>query len=357
MLQDVFAIQSDIAQQVAEALKVRLLMGEKGQIEKKATENLEAYTLYLKGRYFWNKRTEADINKAILYFEQAIKIDSTYALAYSGLADSYSLLANGGYLSSKEACPRAKAAAIKAVEIDDTLAEAHASLAFIKMAYDWDWLVAEREFKRAIELNPSYAIAHQFYARYLSGVGRHDEAIAEIKRAEELDPLSLPISAGVGQTFLKARQYDQAIEQLRKTQEMDPNFANGHYFLGWAYLRKGMSEQAIAELQKAITLSADSLPAAAALVRAYAKLGKRNEAQKRLDEVIELSKNSRHAQSYYIAAMYAELGEKDQAFAWLQKAYDERDDFLLVIRVDPSFDGLRSDPRFAALLKKVGLRP
>jgi tetratricopeptide (TPR) repeat protein len=357
VLQDVFAIQSDIAQQVAEALKVRLLMGEKGQIEKKATENLEAYTLYLKGRYFWNKRTEADINKAILYFEQAIKIDSTYALAYSGLADSYSLLANGGYLSSKEACPRAKAAAIKAVEIDDTLAEAHASLAFIKMAYDWDWLVAEREFKRAIELNPSYAIAHQFYARYLSGVGRHDEAIAEIKRAEELDPLSLPISAGVGQTFLKARQYDQAIEQLRKTQEMDPNFANGHYFLGWAYLRKGMSEQAIAELQKAITLSADSLPAAAALVRAYAKLGKRNEAQKRLDEVIELSKNSRHAQSYYIAAMYAELGEKDQAFAWLQKAYDERDDFLLVIRVDPSFDGLRSDPRFAALLKKVGLRP
>ncbi|MCI0697473.1 protein kinase [candidate division KSB1 bacterium] len=297
VLQDVFAIQSDIAQQVAEALKVRLLTGEKGEIEKKATENLEAYTLYLKGRYFWNKRTEADINKAILHFEQAIKIDSTYALAYSGLADSYSLLANRGSLSSKEACPRAKAAAIKAVEIDDTLAEAHTSLGFVRMAYDWDWLVAEKEFKRAIDLNPSYAIAHQMYARYLSGMGRHDEAIAEIKRAEELDPLSLPISAGVGQTFLKARRYDQAIEQLRKTQEMDPNFAQAHYFLGGAYLNKEMNEQAIAELQKAITLSADSLSVGAALVQAYAKLGKRNEAQKRLDEVIELSKNSRHAQS------------------------------------------------------------
>jgi len=357
VLQDVFAIQSDIAQQVAEALKVRLLTGEKGQIEKKATEDLEAYTLYLKGRYFWNKRTEADLNKAILYFEQAIKIDSSYALAYSGLADSYSLLANRGYLSPKEACPRAKAAATKAVEIDDMLAEAHASLAHVKMAYDWDWLVAEREFKRAIELNPSYATAHQFYARYLWEMERHDEAIAEIKRAEELDPLSLPISAGVGLALLKARRYDQAIEQLRKTQEMDPNFANAHLVLGWTYLRKGMGEQAIAELQKMITLSGDSLLAAAALVQAYAKLGKRREAQKRLDQVIELSKNRPAKSSYFIAASYAELGEKDQALAWLQKAYDERNDFLLGIRSDPSFNSLRSDPRFAALLKKVGLRP
>jgi TolB-like protein/lipopolysaccharide biosynthesis regulator YciM len=354
-LKDVFAIQSDVAQKVAEALKVQLMAGEKQRIEKKGTENREAYNLYLKGLYYWNKATKEGLEKAIEYFQQAIDKDLNYVLAYAGLANSYTFLGHR-YLPPKEIFPKAKAAAMKALEMDDTIAEAHIALARIRALYDWDWSGAEREFKRALELNPSYAYAHSSYGiNYLSPMGRHEEAIAELKHAQELDPLSLPINEAVAWGFLWARQYDQVIEQSRKVLEMDPNYIWIHLTIGIAYRREGMYEQSIAEFQKMKDLMKASPPwAEMNFACTYAVSGKKEETYKIIDELKERAKQE-YIPSWYFAVIYVGLDEKDQAFEWLQKAYDERSSNVMMwLKVDAWYDNLRSDPRFTELTQKVG---
>ncbi len=354
---DALAVQEDIAKQISEKLRLRLTSDEQKRLTKHYTENAEAYRFYLKGRYYWNKRTPESLNKGIEYFQQAIDNDPSYALAYAGLADSYSLLGSTtGGLSPRENFPKARAAALKALEIDDALAEAHAALALVRLRYDWDWPAAEREIKRAIELNPNYATTYQWYANYLAIMGRLDEAIAEEKRAQELDPLSLNINTIVARRFYDARQYDQAIEQCQKTLEMDPNFAQAHFTLGQAYEQKTRYEEAIAALTKATTLSPSNPFHVSALGHAYAVSGQKSEAMKILDQLNELSQR-RYVSPHEIAIIYAGLGEKEQAFAWLEKAYADRSWRLPFLKVEPRFDSLRSDPRFADLVRRVGLAP
>jgi TolB-like protein len=353
-LKDVFAIQSDVAQNVAEALKVQLLAGEKQRIEKKGTESLEAYNLYLKSRYYWDKRNKETLKKGIEYFEQAIEKDPNYAQAYVGLADSYSISGAYGFLPSKEVFPKAKVAAMKALERDDTLAEAHASLGYARYYDDWDWSEAEKEFKRALELNPNSAISHYWYSTYLSAMVRLDEGIAEAKRAQELDPLSLVVNASVGWSFWAARQYDQAIEQFQKALEIDQNYFDAYNGLGLSYIEKGMYEEAITAAQKAINSSRGHPGTVGFLGYIYGMSGKKVEAQKLIDGLKERSKEE-YVSPLAFAWIYIGLGEKDQAFEWLQKAYEARSPFLIRIKVVPFYDSLRSDPRFTELLKKVGL--
>jgi eukaryotic-like serine/threonine-protein kinase len=354
-LADVLPVQEEIAKQLSEKLRLRLSGEERQRLTKRYTESTEAYQSYLKGRYFWNKRTEGGLKKGIEYFDQAIEKDPAYALAYTGLADSYAgLVFPAGAVSPREAMPKAKDAAAKALQIDDTLAEAHTSLAFVKFYYDWDWSGAEREFKRAIELNPAYPEAHHIYSHYLMAMGRGEESLAESKRALELAPLDLVINVHLGWHYLYARQYDQAIEQIEKTAEMERNSALTHYWLGLAYEQKARYADAIAAFQRAIALFGGSSLTEAELAHTYAVSGQRAEAQKVIDKLQELAQR-RYVSSYQIAATYAGLGEKDRAFAWLEKAYDERSDWLVNLKVEQRFDGLRSDPRFADLLRRVNL--
>ncbi len=352
-MKDVFAIQDEVALAIVANLKVNLLGEEKAAIVRRHTNDLEAYNFYLKGRYYWNKRTEAGFQKGIEYFQQAIEKDATYALSYAGIADCYNLLGWYCFLPPKEAFPRAMAAAEKALKMDDSLAEAHTLLAFTRLYYDWDWKDAERKFKRAIELNPGYATAHHWYAEYLALMGRMDEGIMEAKQALEFDPLSLIINTLWGFLFYFSGQYDQAIEQCQKTLEMDPKFVPAQFFLGLAYVQKSMFEEAITEFQKTISLFGSSTLMVAALGHAYAVSGKRDEVQKVLGELKKISKQM-YVPSYYTAAIYADLGEKNQAFEWLEKSYEERDNWLVYLKVDPIWDSVRSDPRFTALLKKIG---
>ncbi|MGB7063270.1 MAG: protein kinase [Candidatus Zixiibacteriota bacterium] len=352
-MEDVFAIQDEIS--LAIVNKLKLLVGEKAKLVRRHTDDLEAYNLYLKGRWFWNRRTEAGLKKAIEYLKQAIGKDPSYVLPYTGLADCYNILGWYGYLPPKKAFPRAKAAAEKSLEMDDTLAEAHTSLATVREFYDWDWLAAEREYKRAIERNPSYAPAHHRYAEYLSYMGRHEESIAEVKRATELDPLSLIINAVVGEVYYFARQYDQAIEASQRVIEMDPSFVVAHFLLAFPYAQKAMYDEAIAEAQKAMDLAGGRIPLfVAQLGTIYSYSGKRDEAEKVLDQLHELSKQ-RYVSPFYIALIYVGIGQKDQAFEWLEKAYDEHDHALETLKVDPMLDSVRSDPRFTELLKRMGL--
>jgi serine/threonine-protein kinase len=356
-LTDILAVQEDIAREITEKLRLRLSRGEQQQLTKRYTENTEAYQLYLKGRHYWNRRTTESLNKGIEYFQQAIDKDPTYALAYAGLADSYSLLGSSiGGLSPRETFPKAKAAALKALERDDTLAEAHAALALVSLRYDWDWPATEREIKRALDLNPNYSTTYQWYSDYLVTMGRSDEAIAAIKRAQELDPLSLIINSIVGMRFYHAHQYDQAIEQSQQALELDPNFAQTHYFLGMNYEQKTRYEEAIAALKKAITLSPGNLSYVSALGHAYAVSDHRREAMKILVELQELSQQ-RYVSPHEMAILYAGLGEDDKAFDWLYKAYADRSWRLTFLNVEPRFDRLRHDSRFADLVSRVGLTP
>jgi serine/threonine protein kinase/tetratricopeptide (TPR) repeat protein len=352
-LEDVFAIQDEISLAIVDKLKPKLLRGEKGRLMKRHTENLEAYNLYLKGLYFWNKRTEEGMRKGMDYFQQAIENDPTYALAYVGLADAFCQLGRYGVLPPKEAFPKAKAAARKALEIDDTLGEAYNSLAWIRKLYDWDLLNAEREFKRAVELNPNYEMAHMWYAFNLVTQGRFDEAIKEGKRAQELDPISLTINTSLGAILTFARQYDEAIEQYRKTLEMDPEYLLALLFLGATYYYKEMLEEAIGQLQKAVSIAGDMPYALGALGCAYASSGQTDEALKVLTRLNELSKE-RYVSPEYRAWVYIGLGEMDQAFEQLEKAYSEREPNLIYLNVFPVYDNLRSDQRFTTLLKKIG---
>ncbi len=353
-LSDLLAVQEDISREISGRLRLRLTGEEKTRVAKRPTENIEAYQLYLKGRYYWNKRTEEGFHKAIEYFSEATEKDRNYGLAHAGLADSYILLGEYGLLPAKEAFAKAREAATKALELDDTLGEAHNALATVKADYDWDWPGAEREFRRATELNPGYATAHQWYGELLSELGRNEEALAEIKQAQQLDPLSLIINTVSGAILQRAGRVDLAIEQLRKTLEIDPNFAQAHWDLGDAYVRKGAFAEAIAEFQRAITLSPNITWYKGALGHAYARAGKSAEARKLLDELKEHSRRS-YVSWWDFAAIYAGLGEKDQALASLEKAYEQRDNRMVELRVDPLLDPLRSDPRFADLLRRIGL--
>jgi TolB-like protein/Tfp pilus assembly protein PilF len=348
---DIFAVQEEIAKEISEKLRLQLTGEEQKRLVKRHTVDAEAYQLYLKGRYHWSKRTEEGVKKGLEYFQLAIAKDPGYALAYAGLADSYNML--GVYVGPpKEAFPRAKAAATKALQIDDTLTEAHTSLAVIKLHYEWVWLEAERAFKRALELNPTYAGAHDWYAEYLAAMGRTEEALGEVKRAQELDPLSLIINTDVGWHYYFQRRYDWAIEQLQKTLEMDPNFPPAHLFLGQVYVQLSRLEDANREFQKAISASGASPRYLAGLGYGYAQSGNTREAQNVLEDLRELSKR-RYVSSFDIAAIYVGLGDKDQAFEWLQKAYEERSIFLIFLKVDPRLDPLRSDPRFQDLLRRM----
>jgi tetratricopeptide (TPR) repeat protein len=316
--------------------------------------NPQAYESYLKGRYFWNKRTADGLKVALTYFKQAVDMDPKYAQAYSGLADTYALLGDWQYavMTPKEALPKAKAAAIKALELDDSLGEAHNSLAFCLDGFDWDLNSAEKEFRRALELNPGYATAHHWYAWHLSLMGRYDEAIAEMKKAENLDPLSLIIKSDLAELLLLAHSYDESIRQSARTIEMDPGFAMAHNQLAQAYLQEHRNDEAVVELQKAVQLSGNSPTCMANLARAYAASGNRSEAVKLLSELKKRS-NPSYSHGSEIATIYAALGDADHAMIWLEKAQEERFNPGVLLR--PGFDPLRSDPRFQEIVRRTGL--
>jgi TolB-like protein/Flp pilus assembly protein TadD len=350
-LRDTLALQGKVARTIAQQIRVKLRA--QGQNELKIV-NPEAHEAYLKGRYFWNKRTGDGLRMAVDYFNQAIKWDPTYAQAYSGLADSYALMGDWEYgvLVPKEAFPRAMSAATKALALDNSLGEAHTSLAFSLDLFDWDWQSAEREYKQAIALSPSYATAHQWYAWHLIVLGRNSEAITEMRTAQSLDPLSLIISADMADVLLISRSYDESIQQSRKTIQMDPRFAIAHYQLGQVFSQKHMYGEAIAELQQAMEFSAGNITFASNLAYAYAVSGKKNEAVKILRD-LENQSNNGFSNPAGVALIYVGLGEKDQAMTWLEKAYEERFNPSVLFR--PCFDPLRFDPRFLDLLRRMGL--
>lgn len=346
-LADILIVQDDIARNIFESLRLRLNLEEKKQ--------LEAYRLYLKGRNSWNKRTVSELEQAIQYFQQAIETDPNYAPAYAGLADCYNMLVVYGSSQPREGFPKAKEAAIKALEIDESLAEAHTSLAFIKFRWDRDRIEAERGFRQAIKLQPSYAPAHQWYSSYLVALERFDEAIAEAKQTQELEPLSSTASAHLGWILYLAGQNDLAIAQGTKILALDPNAFPALRYRGLAYEQKGMYREAVGDFQKGVKLSGSPLMLAL-LGHAYAASGQKPAAQNVLNELRELQ-GRRYVSPYTIAAIYAGLGEKDQAFKWLDKAEEERDIWLMNLKVDPVFKTLRTDPRFPDLLVRTRLRP
>jgi len=353
-LRDTLALQGEVARAIADQIRVNLNPQEQAALKNVRVVNPEAYVSYLKGRFFWNKRTADSLKVALAYFNEAIDEDSKYVQAYSGLADTYALLGDWQYavMTPKEALPKAKAAAIKALELDSTLGEAHNSLAFCLDGFDWDFDAAGKEFKRAIELNPGYATAHHWYAWHLSLLGRYDEAIVEMRKAENLDPLSLIINADLAELLVLGHSYDESIQQSRKTIEMDPNFALAHNQLAQAYLQKHMNDEAVAELQKAAQLSGGGPTIMANLARAYAASGERSEAIKLLTDLKKRS-NSIYSHGSEIAVIYAALGDMDQAMNWLEKGYEER--FNPGVLSRPGFDPLRSDPRFQDLVRRIGL--
>jgi tetratricopeptide (TPR) repeat protein len=354
-MRDVLAVQRRVARSIAEQIRIILNPNEQTALADPKPMNAEAYEDYLKGRYFWNKRTGDGLKQATEYFTQAIAKDPDYAQAYSGLADSYALMGDWQYgiLAPREAYPRAKAAAAKAIALDDTLGEAHISLAWCLDGFDWDWEAAGKEFTRGIELSPSYATGHHWYGWHLAVLGRHGEAIAELEKAQSLDPLSLIIGADLAEELLIAHRYDEAEKQSRKTLSLDHSFALTHYVLGNIFVQKHMYKEGIVELKEAIATSPGSMAFAANLAYAYAISGQTQDAARILSDL----KNQRHgalSNAPEIALVYVGLGDHDQAMAWLERAYAER--FNPGVLMRPCFDPLRSDPRFQNLLRRIGLR-
>lgn len=353
-VRDTLVVQTKVAQAIAEQIRIELSPQEQAGLRHLKEVEPDAYENYLKGRYFWNKRTADGLRKAIQYFTQAIAQDPTYAPAYSGLADSYALAGDWQYgvMTTKDALPKAIAAAKKAIELDENLSEAHTSLAFCLEGFDWNWKAGDKEFRRAIELNPGYPTAHHWYSWHLALLGRNKEAIAEMREAQNLDPLSLIINADLAELLLIARFPDESIQQSRKTIEMDSSFALAHNQLAQAYLAKNMLADAISELQKALQLSRNSPTCIANLARAYAASGRSVEAAKLLNELKARSGGGSPYASE-LAVVYTALGNKDQAMAWLEKGYEERFNPGVLLR--PGFDPLRSDPRFLDLVHRIGL--
>jgi serine/threonine protein kinase/Tfp pilus assembly protein PilF len=351
-MSDLLTVEKEIAEQISESLQLALNSEEKRQLTKHTTENADAYQLYLRGRYHWNKRTPESMNRGIEYFKQALEKDPQYALAYAGLADCYALLGEYGKLPIKESAPLAKSAAEKAVAIDNSLAEAHTSLAAVH-EYEWNWAEAEKQYRLATQMNPNYATAHHWYGVYLSSMGRFDEALPELKKALELDPLSLIINTGLGRMYCGARKYDEAIDQLKTTLEIEPNFAEAHFQLALAYEGKGKYEKAANSFQKSVELFEDPTMRGW-IARERALAGKKDEARKLLEELKTLSKQQ-YVSPYMIAIGYVALGDREQAFQWLEKVYEDKSYYVVWLKVDPIWDSLRTDAHFQDILRRVGL--
>ncbi len=351
---DILSLQSEIARQVANKVRVTLSPEESSRLLSARRVDPEAHELYLRARYYWNKRTDENVRKALSYFQRAIDRDPTYAQGYAGLADSYNILGYYNALPPAEAYPKGKAAASKAMELDDSLAEPHATLGVVKRDFEWDWAGAQVEFQRAIELNPGYVEAYHWRSTLLSMLGRHQEALLEKKKALSMDPLSVVIRTDLARMFYFNREYDRAIEQYRGALDMDPNFSSAHLWLAQAYERKGLFDEAITELETGCRLSGESSYAAARLGSGYAWAGRRDEAWTALHQLKHFSTN-RYVSPYDIAMIHAGLNQNDDVFAWLQRALEERSVWLGYLNVEPQWDALRSDQRFHALLRHIDL--
>jgi TolB-like protein/Tfp pilus assembly protein PilF len=352
-ISNILDLQEEISREICQHLRLQLSRREAKRLRKRYTDDAQAYQLYLRGRYCSEKRTIEGLHKAIEYFNQATGNDSCYALAYTGLADAYTLLGSGTYgaMPSKNARARATEMAVKAIEMDGTLAEAHTSLAFVRFRFDWAWEDAEREFKRALELNPRYVRAHHWYALFLAAMGRQDEALEQIKRARKLDPLSLIVSVAEGRILHFARRFDDAIEQFRRIVELDPSFIPAHCDLGASCEEKGMLHQALAEFETCVDLSRNGTLYVAAVAEVHARLGNSDEALKILSQL--QASSEKYVSPHSVAFIYASLGELDQAFSWQEKAYEERDASLVWVKVAAESDALRADTRFADLVRRM----
>ena len=351
---DLIAVQGDIAKEIYDNLRPRIVGAEEStQVAKHDTENPEAYQLYLQGLFYWNKWTEEGFRKATDYFNQAVEKDPNYAQAYAGLADTYNFLGESGYVAPRQVWQNAKSAATHAVKLDDTLPEAHISLALVRESYDWDWPGAESEFRRAIQLNPNNAPAHQWYGDFLTRMGRFDEARVELKKAQELDPLSLLTNTSLGRQLYFTHQYDAAIQQLSKTLEMDPKFVPAQHAIEGAYAQNGMFKEAIGQRQKVLTLSGNP-DLAAAIGEDFNASGYPGVMRSWLEGLKEVSKRG-YVSAYNMAQIYARLGDKEQALAALETALDQRDSNLTYVRVEPAFDEIRSDPRFQRVVQQLAM--
>ena len=353
-LDDIFAIQDQISEEICGRLRLKLTRAEKGRLTKRQTSDAEAYRLYLKGHHHRNRWTEDGFYKAIEYFKQAVAKDPRYALAYTNLAESYVLLRWNGYLPSRDAFPKAKVAALTALELDPDLGEAHNPLAAVFWLYEWQWQEARNEFERSLELNPTYPVANHWYAEYLMTMGWQAEAIARMQEGQRLDPLSLIVSVANGWHFYLARRYDDAIDQLRRSDELEPNYAMTHWALGLLFRGMGHYEVAIAEGEKGVKLSGGSLLMSAALAQTFAAAAKRTQAIEILDELTALKKQ-KYVEPYFFAGIHSGLGQDDRAIEYLEKSYEEHSHWLIYLHIDPAMDGLRSNPRFQDLLRRVGL--
>jgi tetratricopeptide (TPR) repeat protein len=351
---DIFSIQDDISNEISEKLRLKLTRAEKKRITKRQTDNADAYRLYLKGRHHWDRWTEDGFYKAIEYFQQAIEKDPAYALAHAGIADSYVLLGWNSYLLPKDAFPKAKMAAMRALRLDPDLGEAHAPLAAVFWLYDWQWPEAEAEFNRSIALNPAYPTANHWNAERLMTMGRLDEVIAGMKKSQELDPLSLIISVATGWALYMGRRYDESLEQFRRSVELEPNYPMTSWILGLLLRKMGNFEQAIEEGEKSVRLSGGSPVMRAALAQTLAAAGRREQALRILDELTTLAKQ-KYISSYFLGGIYVGLGEPDRAMEHLEKAYEDHSHWLLYLHLDPAMDALRSHPRFQDLLHRMGL--
>jgi len=353
---DVLALQNRVSSAIVNEIRVNLSPQDRARLARNPAIAPEAYENYLKGRFYWNKRTDENLHRAIGYFESATQQDSQYALAYAGLSDCYAVIGAAifGTMPADQAAPKARQAAQRALEIDPTLAEAETSLATVKFNYDWDWAGAEQGYQRAIQLNPSYATAYQRYSLLLTAMGRFQEGFRQINKARELDPLSFSINFSLGWRLYLARQYDRAIVQLRNTLEMDPSYELPHLMLGQAYEEKGSFDLAIPELRKAVDLSHGTPLMVSALAHAYARAGQRTEAQQLLTQLEAVSKRQ-YVSPYYIAVVYVGLGEKGQALSFLEKAFTDRSNGLIFMGVEPELDPIRSDPKFIALERELKL--
>jgi TolB-like protein/Tfp pilus assembly protein PilF len=351
---DIFVVQDEISTEISEKLRLQLTRAEKRRLTRHHTENPEAYRLYLKGRHHWNRWTEEGFYKAIEYFQEAVEKDPCYALAYAGLADCYVLLGWNSYLPPKEAFPKGKAEAMTALQLDPDLAEAHTALAAILWLHDWQWTEAQTEFKRSLELGPTYATANHWYAEYVMTMGKHEEALARMKNSQDLDPLSLIINVAVGWAFYNARRYEEAIEQLRRTIELDANYPVTYWILGLLLRKTGHYELAITEGEKGVKLSGGSPLMRAALAHTFGTAGRTKEASQILDELKKLAKQ-KYVAPYFLAGIHVGLGENDRAREYLEKAYEEHSHWLIYLHIDPSMDALRYDAGFQDLLRRVGL--
>lgn len=349
---DLLALQHEIARAISESLQLHLTGEQQGLLAKRPTENTEAYHLYLKGRYNWNKRTPAGTDRAVEYFEQAIRHDSRYALAYAGLADAYNLMAGNSGLPPIETFPKAKAAALKALELDDKLAEAHTSLSLVRYIFDWEWSAAERGFERAIELNPNYATAHHWYGEYLVLVRQFEKGFEYLQRAQELDPLSLPIAVDLGQYYFFTRQYEKAVEQITKALDLEPDFVRALAVLGWSFEQLGMFEEAIASFEQATALSGSRTLVVAGLAHAHALSGNREAATRILETLKEQASRS-YVSPYELAVIHVALNEHQYAFDYLDQAFDDHSVWLSWLEVDPRLDTIRSDVRFGRMLQRL----